>query len=80
MEKTMLALRDEGSDTHFVFRNIELEADRAGERADAGDAIRSKVELAFNIAHPERPEVDMATRVRFHLTLNAEGSISRSVG
>jgi len=71
MKKTMLALRDEGSDRHFVFRNIELEADRADERADAGDAIRSQVELAFNIAHPERPEVDMATHVRFHLTLNA---------
>jgi AsmA protein len=72
MEKTMLALRDEASDTHFVFRNIELEADRVDERADAGDAIRSKVELAFNIAHPERAEVDMAIRMRFHLTLNAE--------
>jgi AsmA protein len=72
MKKTMLAFRDEGSDTHFVFRNIELEADRAGERADAGDAIRSKAELTFNVAHPERPEVDMATRMRFHLTLNAE--------
>jgi AsmA protein len=69
MEKAMLALRDEGSDMHFVFRNIELEADRA----DSGDdAIRSQVELAFNIAHPEHPEVDMTTRVRFHLTLNAE--------
>jgi len=69
----MLALRDEGSDTHFVFRNIELEADRADERADAGDdAIRSQVELAFNIAHPELAEVDIATRIRFHLTLNAE--------
>lgn len=73
MKKTMLALRDESSDMHFVFRNIELEADRVDERADAvDDAIRSKVELAFNIAHPERPEVDMATRMRFHLTLNAE--------
>jgi len=73
MKKTMLALRDEGSDMHFVFRNIELEADRTDERADSGDdAIRSKVELAFNIAHPELAEVDIATRVRFHLTLNAE--------
>ena len=73
MEKTMLAFRDEGNDTHFVFRNIELEADRVDKRADSGnDAIRSKVELTSNIAHPERPEVDMATRVRFHLTLNAE--------
>jgi AsmA protein len=72
MEKTMLALRDEASDTHFVFRNIELEAGRVDERADADDAIRSEVELAFNIAHLERPEVAMATRMRFHLTLNAE--------
>ena len=73
MEKTMLALRDEGSGTHFVFRNIELEADRAGEQADSGgDAIRTKVELAFNIGHPERGEVDMATRMRFYLTLSAE--------
>ncbi|MBN9134077.1 MAG: AsmA family protein [Nitrosospira multiformis] len=72
MEKTMLAFRDEDSDTHFVFRNIGLEADRAEERADAGDAIRSNVELGFNITHPGRPEVDMATRMRFHLALNAE--------
>ncbi|SET64514.1 AsmA protein [Nitrosospira multiformis] len=73
MEKTLLAFRDEGSDTHFVFRNIGLEADRADERADSEeDAIRSKVELAFNIAHPERAEVDITTRIRFHLTLNAE--------
>jgi AsmA protein len=73
MKETMLALRDESSDTHFVFRNIELEADRVNEQADtAGDAIRSKVQLAFNIAHPERVQVDMATRLHFHLTLNAE--------
>ena len=71
VEKTTLAFRDEASDEQYIFRDVNLRADRANARSRSmNDAIRGNVKLTFRIGHPHQTEINLATSLEFGLVLD----------
>ena len=72
-QKATLAFRDDASGRRFVFRDVNLEADRlASSPGQTTDAVRSKVKSRFRIGESEQAEVDLATTLAFDLTLDVD--------
>ena len=72
-QKATLTFRDDASGRRFVFRDVNLEADRlASSPGQTTDAVRSKVKSRFRIGESEQAEVDLATTLAFDLTLDVD--------
>ena len=74
VKKTVLAFRDEASERHFVFRDINLEAhriDRTEGRSGIADGmVRSNVELAFRLDPPDQAEINVAAELTFNFAFD----------
>ena len=72
-EKATLTFRDDASGRRFVFRDVNLEADRlASSPGQTADVVRSKVRSRFRIRESEQAEFDLATALAFDLTLDVD--------
>ena len=73
VQKATLTFRDDASGRHFVFRDVNLEADRlASSPGQTAGVVRSKVRSRFRIGESEQAEVDLATTLAFDLTLDVD--------
>jgi AsmA protein len=71
-QKSTLTFRDDASGRRFVFRDVNLEADRlASSPGQTADAVQ-KVKSRFRIGESEQAEVDLATTLAFDLTLDVD--------
>ncbi|KIO49550.1 AsmA family protein [Nitrosospira sp. NpAV] len=69
VENTMLTFRDEASGEQYVFRDLNLKAGETGSRFHSGDgSVRHQVKLSFKANQPDRPAIDLNTRLEFELT------------
>ncbi len=73
VQKATVAFRDDASGRHFVFRDVNLEADQLASslRQPAG-TVGSKVRSRFRIGESEQAEVDLTTTLAFDLTLDVD--------
>ena len=72
-QKATLTFRDDASGRRFVFRDVNLEAERlASSSGQTADVVRSKVRSRFRIRESEQAEVDLETALAFDLTLDVD--------